>query len=147
MFLEIWQNWQESTCARVSFSVRPATLLKKRLCHRLFPVNFAKFLRTPVLQTTSRRLLLQCKKIWFWDAKSAKTLKPPLFAVPSSDLKYIFFNEKNNIDCSSSLPYLIDANWLIGFIFRGKWLGRKNKKIYKKSSLHDFWEKKLFYKK
>ena len=26
---------------------RPATLLKKRLCHRCFPVNFVKFLRTP----------------------------------------------------------------------------------------------------
>ena len=26
---------------------RSATLLKKRLCHRCFPVNFAKFLRTP----------------------------------------------------------------------------------------------------
>ena len=25
---------------------RPATLLKKRLCHRCFPVNFVKFLRT-----------------------------------------------------------------------------------------------------
>ena len=27
----------------------PATLLKKRLWHRCFPVNFAKFLRTPFL--------------------------------------------------------------------------------------------------
>ena len=26
---------------------RPATLLKKRLQHRCFPVKFAKFLRTP----------------------------------------------------------------------------------------------------
>ena len=29
---------------------RPETLLKKRLWHRCFPVNFAKFLRTPFLQ-------------------------------------------------------------------------------------------------
>ena len=29
--------------------LRPATLLKKRLWHRRFPVNFAKFLRTPFL--------------------------------------------------------------------------------------------------
>ena len=28
-------------------SLTPATLLKKRLWHRCFPVNFAKFLRTP----------------------------------------------------------------------------------------------------
>ena len=35
-----------------------ATLLKKRLWHRCFPVNFAKFSRTPFLQNTSERLLL-----------------------------------------------------------------------------------------
>ena len=39
--------------------LRPATLLKKRLWHRYFPVNFAKFLRTPFLQNTSGRLLLK----------------------------------------------------------------------------------------
>ena len=39
--------------------LRPATLLKKRICHRCFPVNFTKFLRTPFLQTTSERLLLE----------------------------------------------------------------------------------------
>ena len=32
--------------------LRPATLLKKRLWHRCFPVNFVKFLRTPFLQNT-----------------------------------------------------------------------------------------------
>ena len=64
--------------------------LKKRLCHRCFPVNFEKFLRTPFLQNTLRRLLLSifctvvhlgpgkrprnrssgpevfCKKSWDW---------------------------------------------------------------------------------
>ena len=39
--------------------LRPATLLKKRLWHRCFPVNFAKFLRTPFLQNTSGRMLLK----------------------------------------------------------------------------------------
>ena len=29
--------------------LRPATLFKKRLCHRCFPLNFAKFLGTPFL--------------------------------------------------------------------------------------------------
>ena len=32
--------------------------LKKRLWHRCFHVNFAKFLRTPFLQDTSGRLFL-----------------------------------------------------------------------------------------
>ena len=46
--------------------LRPATLLKKRLWHRYFPVNFAKFLKTSFLQNTSRRLLLQfCLLIYF----------------------------------------------------------------------------------
>ena len=45
LFLEISQTSQENTCARFSF-------LKKRLWHRCFPVNFAKFLRTSFLQNT-----------------------------------------------------------------------------------------------
>ena len=36
----------------------PTTLLKMRLWNRYFSVNFAKFLRTPFSQNTSRRLLL-----------------------------------------------------------------------------------------
>ena len=32
--------------------LRPATLLKKRLGHRCFPVNFVKFLRTPFWKAT-----------------------------------------------------------------------------------------------
>ena len=33
--------------------LRSATLLKRRLRHRCFPVNFIKFLRTPFLQNTN----------------------------------------------------------------------------------------------
>ena len=32
--------------------IRPATLLKKRLWHRCYPMNFAKFLRTPFQNTS-----------------------------------------------------------------------------------------------
>ena len=39
-------------------ATEPATLLKKRLWHRCFRVNFAKFLRTPVLTEHLRWLLL-----------------------------------------------------------------------------------------
>ena len=42
---------------RYSEALRPATLLKKRLWHRCFLVNFAKFLRTLFLQNISGRLL------------------------------------------------------------------------------------------
>ena len=38
-------------CQRLFFNkiegLRPATLFKKRLCHRCFPLNIVKFLRTP----------------------------------------------------------------------------------------------------
>ena len=49
----------------VLFSCRPrlGTLLKKRLQHRCFPVNFARFLGTPILKNVSERLLLCCIKI------------------------------------------------------------------------------------
>ena len=40
--------------------INPATLFKKTLRHRCFPVNFAKFLRVPFLPNTSgRRFLLK----------------------------------------------------------------------------------------
>ena len=62
MFLEISQKWQENTCARVSFLIKleasACSFIKKRLWHRCFPVNFAKFLRTSFLQNTSGWLLL-----------------------------------------------------------------------------------------
>ena len=63
VFLEISQNSRKNTCVRVSFltklQARPATLLKKRLWHRCFPVNFEKFLRTPFFTEHLRWLLLE----------------------------------------------------------------------------------------
>ena len=46
LLLEMSQNSQENTCARVCI------LIKLQASSR-FPVNFATFLRTPVLQNTS----------------------------------------------------------------------------------------------
>ena len=49
------------------YRMRPATLLKKRLWLRCFPVNFAKFLRTPFLsehlRTTASLFLVLHKKV------------------------------------------------------------------------------------
>ena len=60
VYLEISRNSQENTCTRVSFLIklRPATLLKQRLWHGCFSMNFAKFLRTPFLTEHLRWLLL-----------------------------------------------------------------------------------------
>ena len=43
--------------------IRPATLLKKRLWRRFFPVNFAKFLRIPFLTEHLWWLLQQISKL------------------------------------------------------------------------------------
>ena len=56
VFLNISQNSQESTSARVSFLIRI-------LWYRCFPVNFVKFLRTSFLQNTSGRLFLNLIEI------------------------------------------------------------------------------------
>ena len=55
------QNSQENACTRVSFLIKlqaSPTLLKKSLWYRCFPVNFAKFLRTPFLTEHLQWLLL-----------------------------------------------------------------------------------------
>ena len=57
-----------------------ATLLKKRLWYRCFPVNFAKFLTTPILHNTSGRLLyfhrcLTELQIIFWVIFGKDSLK------------------------------------------------------------------------
>ena len=63
MSQEISQNSQENTLRQSLFFNKvavlgPETLLKKKLWHRCFPVNFAKFLRTPFFTEHLRRLLL-----------------------------------------------------------------------------------------
>ena len=55
-FSKISQNGQERTCVRSLFfyaGLRPATLLKKRVRHRCFLVNFSKFLKTSFSLNTS----------------------------------------------------------------------------------------------
>ena len=53
--------------------LRPATSLKKRLWHRCFPVNLAKFLRTPFLTEHLRWLLLPIFNV-FVAIKAIKSL-------------------------------------------------------------------------
>ena len=76
--------------------LRTATLLKKRPWHRYFPVNFAKFLRTPFLQNTSRRLLL--KKKGFLNQHLIKASKLLVFVllsffIVSNIMVKMFFQE------------------------------------------------------
>ena len=52
--------------------LRPATLLKKRLWHRYFPVKFVKFLRALFLQNVSGRVLV---KNYFFSNFSFTTIR------------------------------------------------------------------------
>ena len=70
MFLKISQNSQENTCARVSFF---ATLLKKRLWHKCFPVSFAKFSRAH-FNTSSG-----CFCVFFYKACKRQKQSPKVF--------------------------------------------------------------------
>ena len=70
VFLKIWQNSEENTFVRVSFSIKLQAktykFIKKETWHRFFPMNFATFLRTPVLQTPLSDciwLLLECHSL------------------------------------------------------------------------------------
>ena len=56
------RNYAKFTGKHLCQSLRPATLLKKRLWRRCFLANFAKFLTTSFLQNTSGRLLLHILK-------------------------------------------------------------------------------------
>ena len=47
--------------------LRPATLLKNKLYHKCFPVNFLKFLRTPFSQKSSGQLLT----LFYWTSPDA----------------------------------------------------------------------------
>ena len=64
-FIILLPRWQFQWKHDLNGRARPATLLKKRLWHRCFAVNFTIFLRTSLLQNTSLRLLLECARNTF----------------------------------------------------------------------------------
>ena len=71
----------------------PATLLKKRLWHRCFPVNFVKFLRTAFLENTSQLLLKTA--VSFTEARLILKLRhliPQLRATCSDLLAWVYFS-------------------------------------------------------
>ena len=61
VFLKILENSQEKLCTRVSFSIK--WQLKKRLWHRCFPMNIAKFLRTHFFIEHVRWLPIRTKSL------------------------------------------------------------------------------------
>ena len=68
--------------------LRPATFLKKRFWHRCFPVNFAKFSRTRLLQNPSGRLLLNHNITFRFH--SSKYKMRPLFCLCLGNCVFIY---------------------------------------------------------
>ena len=68
----VLRNFAKFTEKYLRQSLRPATLLKKRVWYSCFPVNFEKFLRTLFSQNTSGRLLLLLE---FFFLKAFATLR------------------------------------------------------------------------
>ena len=65
--------WQSLFFNKVA-CLRPATLVKKRLWHRCFSVNFVKFLRTAFLMEQLRWRLLHWVKMWNVTMNSRKEI-------------------------------------------------------------------------
>ena len=76
VFLEISQNSQQSTCARVSF------LIKLQAWHMCFPVNFVKFLRKPFF----------IEHLWWLLLLIEKEGKNKFSAVPILSLQRLLYN-------------------------------------------------------
>ena len=102
VLLQISQNSHENTCARVSFLIRPTTLLKWRLWHRCFPVNFAKFVRTPFFTEHLRWLLLREHKLLHNFRNSLSPICNCRNAIEST--KHCLFHCSNSKNERQSLP-------------------------------------------
>ena len=89
-------------------ALRTATLLKKRLWRRCFPVNFAKILRTTFLQNTSGQPLLRIESTKC--TEELKNLKKRRAVLKPLNRKYLqsvtkhYENFKNYVQKSSFLP-------------------------------------------
>ena len=97
MFLKFFQNskgkhlWLSLFFNKVA-GLRPATLLKKRSITVAFSVNFAKSLRGPFLQKTSKQLLLTKKKLIWKVFKSCFKVGPSVIYTFCKILHYAYFD-------------------------------------------------------
>ena len=96
------QNLQENTCIRVSSLIKLLArslqlLLKKRLWHRCFPVNFTKFLGTPfyrTLRATASVFFIPMSKLLWCNKSPHHTIQLVQFflhlhSIPHPDTPYI----------------------------------------------------------
>ena len=137
MFLENSHNSQENTCVRASFFNKVAGwgmqlyLLKKRLSHRCFLVNFAKFLRTPFLQNISGRLLLKVKNCNNWN-----TCKGLHFLVKKLTLLQVLLENFAKLRLVSQLVQLVLPILEEGIIISFHWKKKTSEKPTENRFIH-----------
>ena len=113
VFLKISQNSQESTCITVSFLI---TLQARRLQQLCFPVNFAKFLITPIYiehlwwlllkrNMTAEKEIWNFENMWTIPTKSWYFLRYDPKKIPTK-MDHITFP---NIKLSNTLNYLFQV--------------------------------------
>ena len=108
-------------------ALRSATLLKKRLCHWCFPVNFAEFRRKPFFTEQLRWLLLEDFDLIF--LKFRKRFLNRAFHQSASvtrhfryiDLFPLFWKLKNWPVVCFSFTEITGNQWRIKKIHRGCW--------------------------
>ena len=88
LFLEFTKFTGKNLCQSLFFNkiagLRPATLLKKRLWHRCFPVNFVKFLRTPFHIEHLWWLLLNQVLVSWKQLDFCKSIRSSVLSKPSN---------------------------------------------------------------
>ena len=100
------------------FPLTACNFIKKRLQHRCFPVNVAKFLRTSILKNICERLLLKfISAMLKWNikviSKNRLNLNPDVFA-----WSYIFkFRWKFLVRCKTSL-HMQKSRFFLYLFFR-----------------------------
>ena len=125
MFLKISQKLQEKTCVGVFFFNKHTTILKIRLRHRCFLVNFAKFIRKPFSQNIVEWLLLNCLQETFmayFKGLQCFFVKFPIF---SSDINCIWaaFEGTDSVKRSSLPEVFYEKAIFLNFEkFLGKYL-------------------------
>ena len=133
------QNSQENNCASVSFLInrglKPVTLLKKRLWHWCFPVNFAKLLRTHyftkhlwatvymkrstlIIYTidTSTYKKRQTKKIVlktfnFRSVRLSQTIRKSFFFLLLFEVGILFDSKLSGVQSLNSTMHLYNKHW------------------------------------
>ena len=94
--------------------MRPATLIKKRLWHRCFPVNFAKFWEHVFLQNTYSGCFSDnvCELSSYWNEAYSTIF------MTSYQIKIELFGRVNSRQSGQSWYYVLNLIYVSDFFFR-----------------------------